>query len=215
MPVEWKTSKNLVLYPDAVASMEARVHDIHENMANDLVWALEHPSLYTGGTSARPEDLISSDFPVFEAGRGGQYTYHGPNQRIYYIMLNLKKIFQAPDIKKYIWNLEECIIRSLADCGICGERREGRVGIWIVCPDGKEKKIAAIGVRVRHWIAYHGVSVNLNPDLSHFSGIVPCGISEHGVTSLYDLGVQISSEDFDEIFQKNFLNVFSLPLAAG
>ena len=212
MVVEWKISKKPVEYPDAVREMEQRVHEIHSDGADDLLWALEHPPIYTAGTSAKEEDLKSPKFPVFETGRGGQYTYHGPNQRIYYIILNLKKIFQAPDIKKYIWNLEECIVQSLAHFDIMGERREGRVGIWVVCPDGREKKIAAIGVRVRHWIAYHGVSVNLSPDLSHFSEIVPCGISEYGVTSFSDLGKYVSCHEFDEIFKKSFQKVFNLPL---
>ncbi|MBL4590128.1 MAG: lipoyl(octanoyl) transferase LipB [Alphaproteobacteria bacterium] len=212
MVVEWKISKKPVEYPDAVREMEQRVHEIHSDGACDLLWALEHPPIYTAGTSAKEEDLKSPKFPVFETGRGGQYTYHGPNQRIYYMILNLKKIFQAPDIKKYIWNLEECIVQSLAHFDIMGERREGRVGIWVVCPDEQEKKIAAIGVRVRHWIAYHGVSVNLSPDLSHFSEIVPCGISEYGVTSFSDLGKDVSCHEFDKIFKKSFQKVFNLPL---
>ena len=212
MVVEWKISEKPVEYLAAVCEMEQRVHDIHSDGADDLLWALEHPPLYTAGTSAKEEDLKSPKFPVFETGRGGQYTYHGSGQRIYYMILNLKNIFQAPDIKKYIWNLEECIIQSLAHFDIVGERREGRVGIWVICPDGQEKKIAAIGVRVRHWIAYHGVSVNLSPDLSHFSEIVPCGISEYGVTSFSDLGKDISSHEFDAFFQKSFKKVFNLPL---
>ncbi len=208
MSVELKVSESPVEYQDAIEFMEDRVARIHSGDAENLIWALEHPSLYTSGTSAREEDLISSKFPVFETGRGGQYTYHGPNQRIYYIMLNLKNIFQVPDIKKYIFNLEECIIKSLAEFGILGERRDGRVGIWVKMADSSEKKIAAIGVRVRHWVAYHGVSVNLSPDLSHFSGIVPCGIAEYGVTSAKELGVSISVEEFDAVFLKNFKKVF-------
>lgn len=201
--IEWKVSADPVSYPDAISFMEERVGAVHKVNATDMVWALEHPSLYTAGTSANSKDLKSADFPVFQTGRGGEYTYHGPNQRIYYFMFNLKFMFETPDIKKYIWFLEECIIQSLLVVGVIGERRDGRVGIWVICPDGTEKKIAAIGVRVRHWVSYHGVSVNLSPDLNHFSGIVPCGISEYGVTSLRDLGIMVSSEEFDDIFRKS------------
>ena len=215
MSIEWKTSSENVLYPDAVAFMEARVADIYKKDVPDMVWALEHPALYTAGTSANAQDLLSQDLPVFQTGRGGQYTYHGPGQRIYYIMLNLKEVFQAPDIKIYIWMLEESIIQSLEMFNIKGERRAGRVGIWVVCPDGQEKKIAAIGVRVRHWVAYHGISVNLSPDLGAFSGIVPCGISEHGVTSFKDLGVDVTQEAFDNVYRESFLSVFNLPLLQG
>lgn len=213
--IEWKTSADPVPYLDAVKIMEDRVFAIHKDGEKDMIWALEHPSLYTAGTSANVKDLKSADFPVFQTGRGGEYTYHGPNQRIYYFILNLKVMFEVPDIKKYIWFLEECIIQSLYVVGVLGERREGRVGIWVICPDGTEKKIAAIGVRVRHWVSYHGVSVNLNPDLNHFSGIVPCGISEYGVTSLSDLGIMVSSEEFDDIFRKSVDIALNLLQAQG
>ncbi len=206
---EYKESSNPIPYLEAVSFMEERVRVIHEDGKKDLLWALEHPSLYTAGTSAKPEDLKSPQFPVFETGRGGQYTYHGVGQRIYYFICNLRNRFQDPDIKKYIWMLEESILLSLSHFKIQGERREGRIGIWVVCPDQKERKIAAIGVRVRHWVAYHGVSVNLNPDLSHFSGIVPCGISEYGVTSFEALGVCVSVEEFDNAFKENLEKVFS------
>lgn len=194
-------------YEDALRLMEARVEAIHKTGADDLLWLLEHPPLYTAGTSARPEDLLHQNFPVFQAGRGGQYTYHGPGQRVGYLMIHLKKRQQVPDIKKYVWQLEEWVIRALAGFGVTGERRDNRVGIWVVTPKG-EAKIAAIGVRVRHWIAFHGISVNLSPDLSHFSGIVPCGIAEYGVTSLHDLGVNISMEMLDKALIAAWYQVF-------
>ncbi len=197
-----------VNYPDALAAMEARVAAIRDNAALDMLWLLEHPPLYTAGTSAKAEDLLSAQFPVFDTGRGGQYTYHGPGQRVGYVMLDLKKRQQSPDIKKYVCSLEEWVIRALAHFDVRGERREGRVGIWVATPEG-EKKIAAIGVRIRHWVSYHGVSVNLNPDLSHFGGIVPCGISEFGVTSLYDLGKKASMADLDHALISEFRNVFT------
>lgn len=181
--------------------------DIRAGTAGDLVWLLEHPPLYTAGSSAKAADLKDVRFPVFETGRGGQYTYHGPGQRIAYVMLNLKKLQKVPDIKKYICDLEEWIIRALAHFGVKGERREGRVGIWVVTPAG-EKKIAAIGVRIRHWVTYHGLSINVNPDLTHFDGIVPCGISEYGVTSLADLGKDVSMEALDEVLKSTFFEVF-------
>lgn len=187
--------------------MEARVAAIHAGTARDLVWLLEHPPLYTGGTSADPADLRNPQFPVFETGRGGEYTYHGPGQRVAYVMLDLKKRQQVPDIKKYVWQLEEWVIQTLAHFGVSGARRAGRVGIWVVTPEG-EKKIAAIGVRIRHWITFHGISINVNPDLSHFSGIVPCGIAEYGVTSLHALGVGADMEELDAVLKRAFGRVF-------
>ncbi len=210
MIVEWKITKEPVLYPEALSFMEERVSLIHKKAHAGLIWGLEHPSLYTAGTSAKLRDLISPQFPVFETGRGGQYTYHGPGQRIYYCILNLRELFETPDVKKYIWKLEECIIRTLSHFKIQGERRDGRVGIWVICADGTEKKIAAIGVRIRHWVAYHGVSINLNPNLSHFSGIVPCGLSDYGVTSFKDVGVPITEEKFDKAFKESVYTVFNL-----
>ncbi len=198
--MEWIFSEKPVPYEEAVQRMEARVADIREGNADELIWNLEHPSLYTAGTSAKSEDLIAHDFPVFDTGRGGEYTYHGPGQRVSYIMCNLKKRQQVPDIKKYIWSLEEWIIQTLKEFDIKGERREGRIGIWVETRTG-EKKIAAIGVRIRHWVTYHGLSINVNPDLSHFSGIVPCGIKEFGVTSFHDLGEKISLQELDEAMQ--------------
>lgn len=207
--MEWKVSNTQIEYEEALSFMDERVAAIHKHGGEECVWLLEHPSLYTAGTSAKETDLLNADFPVYEAGRGGQYTYHGPGQRVAYVMLDLKEREGAPDIKKYVWNLEEWIIRTLAHFDIKGERRCGRVGIWVVMPDCAEKKIAAIGVRVRHWITLHGIAININPDLSHFGGIVPCGISEHGVTSLHDLGVEVSAEVLDKVLQREFEGVFN------
>lgn len=206
--MEWIVSQSTVDYPAAVTEMEQRVAGIRDGSQDEVVWLLEHPSLYTAGTSAKAEDLLDRRFPVFESGRGGQYTYHGPGQRIAYIMLDLKRRQQAPDIKKYVWNLEEWIIRGLAEFGVTGERRAGRVGIWVDRGGGREDKIAAIGVRVRHWVTFHGVSINVAPDLSHFAGIVPCGIRGHGVTSLVDLGVECKMDDLDRALQRHFEAVF-------
>lgn len=207
--VEWKIEKEPLEYERAVEEMEARVADIRAGSADELVWLLEHPPLYTAGTSAKDADLLDPRFPVYKTGRGGEHTYHGPGQRVAYLMLDLRKRQKVPDIKHYVWSLEEWIIRTLAAFDIQGERREGRVGIWVVTPDG-EKKIAAIGVRIRHWVTYHGVSVNIDPDLSHFSGIVPCGISEYGVTSLRDLGRDVTMAAWDGAFQRVFDEVFLL-----
>lgn len=217
--MEWKTSKTLVEYPDALGVMNARVDAIRQSDMEELVWLLEHPSLYTAGTSADEQDLISQDFPVYETGRGGQYTYHGPGQRVAYVMLDLRKRQNTPDIKKYVWQLEEWIIRTLADFGVKGERRCGRVGIWVDLEPfggikGQESKIAAIGVRIRRWVTLHGIAINLNPDLNHFGGIVPCGISEHGVTSLADLGIEVTKDQLDERLKVNFHDVFDADLSA-
>lgn len=212
--MEIRTSQTPVDYPVALQVMEDRVADIRSGDKEELLWLLEHPPLYTAGTSAKASDLLDARFPVFETGRGGEYTYHGPGQRVGYVMLNLKKRQQGPDIKKYVCDLEEWIIRTLTHFDVKGERRKGRVGIWVVTPSG-EKKIAAIGVRIRHWVTYHGVSVNLNPDLSHFNGIVPCGISEFGVTSLHDLGKKVSMEALDEALQAEFKAVFENQSAAS
>lgn len=209
--MEWKISEKPVEYPDALAFMDERVAAIHAGQAGDCVWLLEHPPLYTAGTSAKAAGLLEARFPVFESGRGGEHTYHGPGQRIAYVMLDLKKRQSVPDIKAYVWSLEEWIIRSLAHFDIKGERRCGRVGIWVVMPDGGEKKIAAIGVRVRHWITLHGVAINVDPDLSHFGGIVPCGIAEHGVTSMKDLGKPIYMNVLDEVLKTEFDKAFSQP----
>ncbi len=212
--MEWIVSDTPQDYKSAVSTMEERVAAIRAGEASDLVWLLEHPPLYTAGTSANPSDLLNPRFPVFETGRGGEYTYHGPGQRVAYVMLDLKKRQQAPDIKKYVCQLEEWVIRSLAHFGIKGERRDGRIGIWVVTPSG-EKKIAAVGVRIRHWVTYHGIAINVNPDLSHFGGIVPCGIREFGVTSIHDLGKSISMKELDDVLQKEFEAVFGSDQSAA
>ena len=212
--MEWIVSDTPQDYKSAVFAMEERVAAIRAGEASDLVWLLEHPPLYTAGTSANPSDLLNPRFPVFETGRGGEYTYHGPGQRVAYVMLDLKKRQQAPDIKKYVCQLEEWVIRSLAHFGIKGERRDGRIGIWVVTPSG-EKKIAAVGVRIRHWVTYHGIAINVNPDLSHFGGIVPCGIREFGVTSIHDLGKSISMKELDDVLQKEFEAVFGSDQSAA
>ncbi len=199
--MEWKHSSNPVSYEDALAFMDQRVAEIHAGTAPECVWLLEHPPLYTAGTSAKAVDLLKPRFPVFETGRGGEYTYHGPGQRIAYVMMDLKKRAQetgGPDIKKYVCDLQRWIIRTLKEFDVHGECIEGRVGVWT-----GNKKIAAIGVRVRHWVTLHGISINVDPDLSHYDGIVPCGISDAGVTSLKDLGVKASMVDLDAALKKN------------
>ena len=206
--MEWILDKSQVDYEDALSAMETRVAGVRDNAEDELVWLLEHPPLYTGGTSAKDDDLLDDRFPVYQTGRGGQYTYHGPGQRVGYVILDLKKRQKVPDIRKYVWQLEEWIIRTLAQFDVKGERREGRVGIWVVRANGKEDKIAAIGVRVRHWVTFHGVAINVDPDLSHYGGIVPCGINEHGVTSLADLGLDVTMEEVDAAMQLAFTDVF-------
>jgi lipoyl(octanoyl) transferase len=210
-PVEWRTAPGLVAYPQAVADMEARVAAIRAGTAPEMVWLVEHPPLYTAGTSARAEDLLDSRFPVFETGRGGQLTYHGPGQRVAYAMLDLRR--RGPDIRAYVRGLEQWVMTALAGFGVDADRREGRVGLWVAMErygglPGTEAKIAAIGVRVRHWITYHGAAINLAPDLSHYSGIVPCGIREHGVTSLKALGVDATMEELDLALKKAWAGVF-------
>lgn len=202
MSIEWKTSNLSVNYLDAVQFMEERIKNIQNNQASELVWFLEHPSIYTAGTSAKENDLLEKNFPVFHTGRGGQYTYHGPGQRIIYLMLNLKK--RGEDLRKYISNLEDWIIASLKEIGIHAEKKAGRVGIWTINKQDKEAKIAAIGVRVSKWISYHGVAINVFPNLDHYSGIIPCGISEFGVTSLKELGCDISYQKLDIILKNKF-----------
>ncbi len=205
--IEWRISENQVSYPDALSFMENRANEIFSKTSPQTIWLLEHPPLYTAGTSANIEDLVDPDrFPVYDAGRGGQYTYHGPSQRVAYAMLDLS--LYNKDVRKYVFNLEEWIIRTLAKFNVKGERREGRVGIWIDRGNGREDKIAAIGVRVRKWVSFHGIAINLDPDLSHFEGIVPCGINEHGVTSLVDLGLCVSMEDLDVALKESFYEVF-------
>lgn len=206
---EWRQSPTPVPYPEAVAEMEARAAAIRDVGAPELIWLLEHPPLYTAGTSAKDGDLLApSRFPVYRTGRGGQYTYHGPGQRIGYVMLDLKK--RGPDVRQFVWNLEEWVIRALASFNVTGERRAGRVGIWVNRGAGREDKIAAIGVRVRKWVTFHGISINVEPDLTHFNGIVPCGIGDpqFGVTSLVDLGLPVTMEDLDVALMQNFDTVF-------
>ncbi|TQV77938.1 lipoyl(octanoyl) transferase LipB [Denitrobaculum tricleocarpae] len=211
-PVEWRIDDTPVAYPDAVAFMDQRVAQIRAGTARDAVWLLEHPSLYTAGTSAQAADLIQPDrFPVYKSGRGGQYTYHGPGQRVGYVMLDLRS--RKNDLRCYVHDLEEWIIRTLASFNVQGERREGRVGIWVDRGHGREDKIAAIGVRVRQWVAFHGIAINLDPDLSHFEGIVPCGIAEHGVTSLADLGLPVTMADLDVALRAAFEEVFGREIA--
>lgn len=205
--MEWKISDTSIPYPQALAEMEAHVNAMLQNEKDERIWLLEHPALYTAGTSAKQSDLLDPQrFPVFEAGRGGQYTYHGPGQSIAYVMLNLTERMEGkPDLRYFVWLLEEWIIRSLKFVGVQAERREGRVGLWVLRADGSgEDKIAAIGIRLRKWISFHGVAVNLNPDLSHFSGIVPCGIREYGVTSLHQLGISVTREAFNEVLKTQF-----------
>jgi lipoyl(octanoyl) transferase len=203
---EWRTEERPVPYPEAVAAMEARVAAIRAGTAPELVWLLEHPPLYTAGTSARDEDLLEPGrFPVYRTGRGGQFTYHGPGQRVAYVMLDLKR--RGPDVRQFVVDLEDWLIRALARFNVVGERRAGRVGIW-VARGGREDKIAAIGVRVRQWVTYHGVALNVEPELGHFDGIVPCGIAGHGVTSLADLGLPVTLADADVALKAAFEEVF-------
>ena len=207
----WRVNDPPVGYPQAVAAMEARAADIAAGRASELVWLLEHPPLYTSGTSARREDLREPRFPVFASGRGGQLTYHGPGQRVAYLMLDLKR--RGPDVRRYVATLEEWIIRTLAAFDVRGERREDRIGVWVRRPDkgeGHEDKIAAIGIRVSRWVTMHGMALNVAPNLSHFSGIVPCGVSaaRHGVTSLADLGLSVTMQQVDEMLRREFDALF-------
>jgi len=197
----------LTPYPEAVAFMEKRVAAIAGGQRPELVWLVEHPPIYTAGTSAKDSDLLDARFPVFKTGRGGQFTYHGPGQRVGYVMLDLHR--RGGDVRAFVHDLEEWLIRTLAAFSIKGERREGRVGIW-VARGKREDKIAAIGVRVRRWVTFHGVSLNVDPDLTHFDGIVPCGISEHGVTSLHDLGALVSMADVDVAMRQAFDEVLGV-----
>jgi lipoyl(octanoyl) transferase len=207
MSVEWRISDEEVPYPEALAKMQTRVEAIRAGDAPALVWLLEHPPLYTAGTSAKDEDLIDPrGLPVYETGRGGQYTYHGPGQRVGYVMLDLRA--RGNDVRRYVRDLEEWLIRTLARFNLKGERRESRVGIWIAEPGGRENKIAALGVRVRHGVTFHGVALNVDPDLGHFGGIVPCGIREHGVTSLAEQGILVQIPEVDAAMKSAFLEVF-------
>lgn len=208
-PVEWKISDELVPYGDALAFMEARVEAIRTGRAPELVWLLEHPPLYTAGTSARAEELLDPGrFPVHASGRGGKHTYHGPGQRVGYVMLDLRR--RGADVRRYVAALEQWMIATLARFNVKGEQRDGRVGIWVDRGGGREEKIAAIGVRIRRWISFHGVSLNVDPDLDHFGGIVPCGIAEHGVTSLAALGLPVAMVDVDLALRAAFEECFAV-----
>ncbi|SIS81421.1 lipoyl(octanoyl) transferase LipB [Paracoccus saliphilus] len=208
--VEWIISSGQTGYEEAVAFMEARVAAIHAGTADEAIWLVEHPPLYTAGTSAKPADLLQARFPVFETGRGGQYTYHGPGQRIVYVMLDLNR--RGRDVRRFVARLEAWVIAALAEFGVTGEVRDGRVGVWVSrpekppLPDGapSEDKIAAIGVKLRRWVSFHGIAINVEPDLSHYDGIVPCGISGYGITSLVDLGLPVTMADLDTTLQRTF-----------
>lgn len=213
--VEWRTTEGPVPYEEALAFMEARVADIAAGRADEMIWLLEHPALYTAGTSARPQDLTDPGrFPVHVAGRGGQYTYHGPGQRVVYVMLDLNR--RGRDVRAFVRRLEDWVIAALAEFNLRGELRDDRVGVWIARPDRtpgpggapREDKIAAIGVKLRRWVSFHGLAINVEPDLSHFDGIVPCGIREHGVTSLVDLGLPVTMADLDQALRATFPRTF-------
>lgn len=215
--VEWHVSADLVPYPQAVALMEERADRIAAQAAPEAIWLLEHPPLYTAGTSARTSDLTQPDrFPVFETRRGGQYTYHGPGQRVVYVMLDVGR--RGRDVRRFVQQLEAWVIGTLAEFNVTGEVRAGRVGVWVMRDDKPltasgqvpEDKIAAIGIRLRRWVSFHGISINVEPDLGHFTGIVPCGITEHGVTSLVDLGLPVTMSDLDVALRRSFDPVFDL-----
>lgn len=209
--VEWAVSQDFIDYEAAVAAMEARVADIAAGRRPELVWLLEHPPLYTAGTSARAEDLLAADrFPVHKTGRGGHYTYHGPGQRVIYVMLDIKR--RTGDVRAYVGLLERWIITALAELGVRGETRSDRVGVWVPRPElgpGREDKIAALGIRVRKWISFHGISINVAPDLDHFSGINPCGVTDQGVTSLADLGHATTMAAVDQVLAQTFTDLIA------
>lgn len=214
--VEWAYLRGLSPYAETLAAMELRVADIAAGRADEAIWLLEHPPLYTAGTSAKAEDLTEPDrFPVFQAGRGGQYTYHGPGQRVVYVMLDLNR--RGRDVRQFVKRLETWVIAALAEFNVRGEIRDGRVGVWVARPDRPagpdgqpcEDKIAAIGIKLRHWVSFHGISINVEPDLSHFGGIVPCGIRDHGVTSLIDLGLPVTMDDLDLALKRAFTQAFT------
>ena len=210
-PVDWRISDSPVPYETALAEMEARAAAIADGTAGEEVWLLEHPPIYTAGTSAKEADLLEARFPVYHTGRGGQFTYHGPGQRIGYVMLDLRR--RKQDVRAFVRDLEQWLIETLKEFGIKGERRDGRVGIWVARPsspteNAREDKIAALGVRIRRWVTFHGVALNVDPDLSHYNGIVPCGVSQHGVTSLADLGIIVSMADVDLALKQSFGKIF-------
>lgn len=219
-PVEWVISDELVPYPFALEEMEKRIARIASGDARERIWLLEHPPVYTAGTSAKKSDLLTPDrFPVYQTGRGGEFTYHGPGQRVIYVMLDLKR--RKEDVRAFIGALEEWIIQTLAEFNIKGERREDRVGVWVVRPDRPstiknepaEDKIAAIGIRLRKWVSFHGIALNVEPNLSHYAGIVPCGISDHGVTSFVDLGLPVTMADVDIVLRQTFERIFGATIS--
>lgn len=198
--IHWRVSKELIPYEEAVQSMETQVQLIYQGESSEQIWLLEHPSPYTGGTSAKKNDLLDvKGFPVYETGRGGQYTYHGPGQRVAYVMIDLSK--RDRDVRAFVTALEQWIIDALTQFDIKGERRCGRVGIWVT-KDGIDHKIAALGIRLRRWVSFHGIAINVNPDLTHFQGIVPCGLNQYGVTSMHDLGVSVTLGELDEVLRE-------------
>ncbi len=213
--MEWRQLPGLAPYLETVASMESHVAAMNEGRAGEAIWLLEHPALYTAGTSARADDLVQPDrFPVYPVGRGGQYTYHGPGQRVIYCMLDVKA--RGGDVRCFVRDLERWVIATLAEFNVTGEIRDGRVGVWVQRPDRpaldgtpREDKIAAIGIKLRRWVSFHGISINVEPDLSHFDGIVPCGISDHGVTSLVDLGLPVTMADLDTALMATFDGAFA------
>ena len=220
--VEWKITDGLTDYDEAVAVMEARAAAIAAGEAEELIWLVEHPPLYTAGTSSKPADLVDADrFPVYESKRGGQYTYHGPGQRVVYVMLDVGA--RGRDVRAFVQQMENWVIATLDRFNVKGEIRDGRVGVWVVRDDKPltvtgakaEDKIAAIGVRLRKWVSFHGISINVDPDLDHFTGIVPCGITEHGVTSLVDLGLPVTMVDLDVALRSTFDDVFETPRKAA
>ena len=213
--VDWITEPGLLDYDRATSFMETRAADIRAGTAPETIWLVEHPPMYTAGTSAREDDLKDAGrFPVYPTKRGGQYTYHGPGQRVAYVMLDVAA--RGQDVRKFVHDMEDWIIATLAEFNVTGERREGRVGVWVTRPEKpplpdrspREDKIAALGIRIRKWVSFHGLSINVEPDLSHFDGIVPCGISEHGVTSLVDLGLPVTMADVDVALKKTFSDIF-------
>jgi len=205
--IEWKVSPGLTPYLEAVSAMEERVENIIAGTAPELIWLVEHPPVYTAGTSADEADLLSNDFPLYHTGRGGQITYHGPGQRVVYVMLNLKKRGKM-DVRAFVKNLENWLVATLGEFNIKGEIREGRVGVWVE-NGNSEDKIAALGIRIRKWVTFHGISLNVNPDLTHYSGIIPCGINGYGITSLHTLGVKANMEEVDIILEKKFRKIFA------
>ena len=217
-PVEWQVTDDQVDYAHAVATMESRAAVIAAGAAGELVWLVEHPPLYTAGTSARAGDIVDTRFPLYATGRGGQVTYHGPGQRVAYVMLDLKR--RTTDVRRFVATLEEWIIRTLAAFNVRGERREDRIGVWVRRPDqgdGREDKIAAIGIRLKRWVSLHGIALNVDCDLAHFSGIVPCGVAEprYGVTSLADLGIPVSMREVDMVLRQEFEALFGATMAAS